>query len=459
MKNKNVKKPYLLFPSNASTDVTGSAHLLRFKEYTMLLDCGWIQGSDILTDYKANRDQVLKLKPRTITYVAISHLNIDHHGLLPAMVSKGMSAHIYVPSGSIPFLKIMWEDTFKIMQSDCEKIQKKHGIRAPLLFEENDIEKALNRCVEVEPLSKYQINEYMTLTYYPAGHIHGSCQMFIELKDGNIIKRVGYTGDIGGNSIRPFVAPRQTLPFADCIIGECTYSAKGRINSIKDRDKDIEKIKTIVRDYNKILMATFSLDRCQTLLSLLYDNGIMDEIQVYLDSPLAQKFCEIWPDEYNWPRPLNKVKFIKDTQESKALQLSNEHCLILAGSGTLTGGRAVSHLKTLLPNPKNHLIFTGYTQENSVASLIKSNQKTIVIDGVEVENNSNYTALVSMSSHANHDELLEYYGVMCRFNKIVLVHSNQNTKIEFSNELQDYLHSQGKSARAIASNEDCRIYL
>lgn len=457
--NKSVSKPFVSFMSNASHDVTGSAHVLKFKQYTMLLDCGWIQQSDILSDYKANREQVANLKPRTIQYVCVSHLNLDHHGAIPAMIAKGMNAHIFVPTGSIPFLRLMWEDSLRIMQGDCEKIHRHHGIKAPPLYDERDIENAINRCIEVDIHTPYHINQDMTLTYFNAGHIYNSCQMLIELHDGPIVKRVMYSGDIGSPTHRPFVAPRENPGFADLAICEATYSAKGRVNSIKDRDKDIAKIKSIVSESNKILMATFSLDRCQSLLSILYNNGIMDEIPVVLDSPLASKFCALWPDVDGWPKPMEKVKVITDPIESKELQMSNRHMLILASSGTLSGGRAVSHLKTLLPDPRNHLIFTGYTQENSIASLIKSNQKQININGELVDNNANFTALMSMSSHANYNELLDYYADELRYNKIAIVHSDWRHKTEFCHTLQDRLVEQGKSARVICCQQDSRVYI
>ena len=40
---KGVSKPYISFIGNSATDVTGSMHLVRFKKYVTLLDCGLIQ--------------------------------------------------------------------------------------------------------------------------------------------------------------------------------------------------------------------------------------------------------------------------------------------------------------------------------------------------------------------------------------------------------------------------------
>lgn len=54
MTTKTTTTPYVKFIGNSSTEVTGSCHLVRFKNYAILLDCGMIQGHDIVSDYKAN---------------------------------------------------------------------------------------------------------------------------------------------------------------------------------------------------------------------------------------------------------------------------------------------------------------------------------------------------------------------------------------------------------------------
>ena len=194
---KGTSRPYIQFLGNSAIDVAGSVNLFRFKKYCLLLDAGWAQGFDIMTSYRQNKDTVKKIKSKEIDYIILSHAHLDHHGLCPALYAKGCHAHIYAPQGSIPFIKLMWEDSLKIHLQDCLKLQRKHGIKANPLYSLIDIDKALNRIVEIPYNVPYQINEDITLTYYPAGHIIHSAQVYLEFKEGNIFKRVGYTGDIG----------------------------------------------------------------------------------------------------------------------------------------------------------------------------------------------------------------------------------------------------------------------
>lgn len=457
MTDRGCKKPYIHFLSNAAVDVTGSCHHVRFKKYSILLDCGQIQGmGDIVSDYKANKEQLKKIRTQDIDYIVLCHLHIDHVGLVPALYAKGCNAHLYCPVGSTDFLKLLWEDSLKIMRADCLKIQNKHGQRAAPFYDEGAIERALNRIIEVGYNSQFSLAPDIKLTYYQAGHIINSAQCVLELKDGYVTKRIGYTSDIGGASERPYKAPRQALPFVDVIISESTYCQQARPNSPKDRDKDIEKIKTVVNESNKILIPCFSLDRTQQMLRLLHDEGIDKQIQIYLDSPLATKFCNIWPWENG---ELDNVKVIDTHEQSVGLQLRNEHCIIISASGFLVGGRIMSHLKTALPDSRNHILFCGFAGDNGLAAQIKTNVPEVNIDGVAVANKAKITELRSFSSHASYEELIDYYTNECRYNKICLVHGNYENKVEFAHTLQDILVKQGKSSRVVCTQMDQKVYI
>ena len=456
---KGTSRPYVQFLGNSAIDVAGSVNLLRFKRYCLLLDCGLAQGFDIMTTYKLNREQVKKVKAKYIDYICLSHLHIDHTGLVPALFAKGCHAHIYVPLGSTPFLKLLWEDSLKIHLQDCQKLQNKHGIKASPLFNQEDIEKALDKVIEIPYNHQYQINEDITMTYYPAGHILHSAQVYLEFKEGNIIKRVGYTGDINPKP-QPYTEPIESLPFCNLLIGESTYNVPTRPDKARDRAKDVEKIQSVVEQFDRILVPCFSLQRTQVMLRLLYRLAVDHDCQIYLDSPLASKFCAMWAndEEGDWQEIISVVKVIDSYEQSLALQQSNEHCIILSASGFLNGGRIMNHLKTALDKPTTCIIFCGFAGENNLASQIKAGQKEVNIDGTVVKNRANIVELRSFSSHASYEELMQYYGEDTRYDKLALHHGNFEPKVTFANTLQNNLIAQGKSSRVIAVNADSKIY-
>ena len=460
---KGTAKPYVKFISGSATGVTGSAHLVRFKNYGILLDCGLEQGHDIMTDYQANKDFLHKIRVKDIQYIILSHCHVDHSGLIPALFAKGCQAHVYVPTGSIPLLRLLWADSLKIHQSDCLKLQKKHGRKFAPFFTEDDVDTALSRCIEIGFNEETALNQDVKFEYFSAGHIIYSAQIYLELHQGYQIYRVGYTGDIGGLTPRPFTTPRQSMPFCNLTIGECTYNVPTRPNSVKDRPKDVEKIISVVNESRKILFPCFSLQRTQELLLNLYmlwEMKDLPDIPVYLDSPLAIKICNMWPDVELWDDVMNwkNLKFVNEITDSKALQMSNEHCIIVSASGFLNGGRVLNHLTTVLPNENNTIMFIGYAGENNLASKIKTNEPVVEINGVQVENKAKIVELRSFSSHASYEELMAYYTEI-PYNKICLVHGEMDGKVEFAKSLKEKLAFNGKSARVIAVNADTKIYI
>ena len=138
--------------------------------------------------------------------------------------------------------------------------------------------------------------------------------------------------------------------------------------------------------------------------------------------------------------------------------MNNEHCIIIAASGFLAGGRVLSHLTTILPNSNNTIMFIGYSGENNLAAKIKSNEPFVEVNGVVLENKAKIIELRSWSSHASYEELMDYLTTL-RYNKVCLVHGNMDGKVEFAQVLKNQLVAQGKSARVIAVNQDTKVYI
>lgn len=468
MVNKGIVKPYVKFIGASAVGVTQSCYLVRFQKYCILLDCGLYQESDIVTNYKRNQELLKKIKPREIDYIILHEAHIDHTGLVPALYAKGCQAHIIVPSDITPYLKVLWEDSCKIIMQDCQKISNKHGIKVAPFYELDDIAKALNRCIEIKPFYCYKMNDNLQVTYYPANHIINSCQLSLAMTQGYQRKVLNFTGDIGGKMPQFYLEPRVNLPFCDILLGENTYNAIGRNNKPYDRQKDLDKIIAVLNQSKRTLFPVFALGRCQSILTVLYqlwkDSKIPNDIQVYVDSPMAQKICALYPDDdelwnevYHWAR----LQFVPDHAATLTLQNTKptNPMVVLSSAGMLSGGKSVSWAKALLQDRNAHIMFCGYSSENTLASKIRFGENKINIEGDVVENNANITELVSFSSHASRDELIDYYANTLRFNKLCLVHGNYENKVDFVNTLQDELIKQGKSSRVVAVNQDQRIYI
>ena len=466
MTNKETPKPYIKCIGYSSTGVTQSCYLVRFKKYCILLDCGGYQESDIWTNHQKNLELLNKIKVRDVDYIILHEAHIDHTMLVPALYARGCQAHLIVPSGSTPFLKLLWEDSMKIFTQDCQKLEKT-GKKATPFYTQDDINRAVHRIVEVDVGEKYNLTPDMVLRYYHSNHIINACQLMLEFIDGYKIKRLGFTGDLGSPVPQPYVHPRETLPYCNLLLSENTYNKPQRINKVYDREKDLEKIQAVINDLksHRILIPCFSLNRTQIILTELYNlwsnKKIPSDVKILVDSPLAYKFCNIWPESELWKQIMkwDNLHFVKDWQETQSLLYSNEPCVVLSASGFLNGGRVLDWLKAILPNPKNTIMFCGYSGQNNLASQIRSKQKSVIVNGAEISNDANLIELVSFSSHASYEELLDYLLNLCRYDKVALVHGDMDSKPQFANTLQEKLIEQGKSSRVICTNYDTKIFL
>lgn len=470
MTKKIVNKPYINFCCESAHDVTQSGYHVRFQNYSILVDFGLYQaGNDILKQYKINKDLPKGLKPKELDMILVTHINADHIGRIPMLYANGCQCPCFITKGSLKFLKLMWEDSFKILTSDTDKIQRKHGINAKPLYTMEDIDIALSHVVEVDFKIPYYYTDNVAFEFYSAEHIIHSAQILLTLQDGYVTKRIGFTGDIGSNQMEHYYLKEfQPLPFCDYLIGECTYADMKRTHSHKDRRVDLAKIKSVVeeaqRNKSRILIPIFTLDRCEQMLTTLYNlfNG-QSPLPIYIDSPLACKIANIWDSDNtdNWETVYKwkDVTWVSEYTQSKALQESNTSCIILASSGMLTSGRALQHLQHILPNPNNTIMFCGYSAEETLASQIKSGKhKTLEIDGEYIDNKANLVVLNSFSSHKDCRELLQYY-TQVPYNKIYLVHGQQNDKVAFSKELQNQLYKLGRSSKVIATNFQTKCHI
>jgi len=76
----------------AAGEVTGSCYLVRTDKWSILLDCGLIQGKR--ADDRRNRDS-LPFSVDEIDAVVLSHAHVDHSGRLPLLSKLGYGAPIY----------------------------------------------------------------------------------------------------------------------------------------------------------------------------------------------------------------------------------------------------------------------------------------------------------------------------------------------------------------------------
>jgi len=122
--------------------VTGSCHLIEFKDKKLLLDCGLFQGRDEELNY-----QEMDFDPASIDYLLLSHSHIDHSGRIPLLVKKGFKGTVYCSKATYELCEIMLLDSAHIQEMEVEwQNRKARRAGKPLvapLYTQEDANKSL----------------------------------------------------------------------------------------------------------------------------------------------------------------------------------------------------------------------------------------------------------------------------------------------------------------------------
>lgn len=462
--------------------VTGSCTKIITDEHTYLFELGMIQdGKTPLENYKLNSKLLQKIKPQEIDYIIIGHCHLDHIGLIPALYAREKcNAKIIIPEKSTCILKEMWLDSAYINQRDCDLINLKGDRNYEPFYTEDVVLKTLEYIQEISSEEIVNITDELAIRYKNAGHILLSKQSEIYINGGSNTKKILFTSDLGNlttQESRVFVENFEPVSTANIVIGECTYSSsKGKEVTKKTLETDIQKIKSAVEQYcidnnHRILIPTFSLDRMPYIIWILYTLFGEDEnfkVPILIDSPLANRLLDCYSsilegeikEKFDEMMSWKNLKRIINPEDSKAA-ISEKGCkVILSSSGMLTAGRSIKWVQSILPNEHDLILFIGYAGEDTLAWKIKheKEQKTININGKPYKNKAQIIDLLSFSSHMQRKELINYYkSINC--DKIYLVHSNNDSKLEFKKDLENEISNCLKTTRVIAVNKGTKISL
>lgn len=469
---KTLKKPYIEFVGMSASNVTGSAYLVKYNEYQILVDYGLYQSNNIVDDYKINKAGHKSVKPKNIDYIIITHNHQDHIGKLPELYKNGCKATLYTPNGTSRLMKLMLSDSAKIMATESEQLNLKHGIKASPLYTNEDIETMMEYVVECDFLTPIKVNDAITFTYYSARHIPKSAQILLELNNGINTKKIMFSGDIGSPTMpNSYLGEFNPIESVDIVVGECTYSDNKRKHTTNDRPKDVDKLHTLISNAiekkSKVLIPVFSLSRLQGMLTMLYTMyGSNLDIPVIIDTPLGTKINGMWGDLIDcddelWYKVINwsNIRIAHEYGDSKYYQELDEPMIILSSGGMLSAGRAVGWARKIVGEAKHNICFCGFAGENTLAHQIKNQRQYpfVKVDGKKLKNKCNVTILNSFSSHMCYDELIEYYCSV-EYQKIILIHSEDKSKIKFAEDLRKKLSECDRSSKVICGTNDMKVH-
>lgn len=474
--SKSKNKIRVTFCGQNSTSVTGSCTHIQLEESQILLECGLFQScGSPLDDYKTNFEKLI-FKPKEITYIFALHNHIDHIGKLPLLYARGCTARIVAPKGTKKIAEILLRDCAHINEKDVENFNRVTGKDYSPLYTTKDVDVCLSYWEEFPFDEKIELDENVTFNLLHSGHILNSSQLEIWLKFKNSIKKIVYTSDLGNVSVpRYYSEPLERAEKCNLLIAESTYCREKTHFDTARRTKEMQKIKDTVENVcidngGRILIPVFANDRCQNMLTCLYDlfgDNTAFKIPVLVDSPMSCKICQEYErilegddlKKFQAVLAWKNLVLVTDYATSKSYQDSNEPLIVLSASGMMQAGRSVSWSAVLLTSVKNYIMFCGFAPEGSLAGKIKNEKvKTIKFGKKSVANKCGICNLRSFSSHIQRQDMLEYYSNI-NTEKTALVHGEFNEKCEFAKELQEVISEKNKTTKVVSVNKNMELLL
>ena len=404
----------------AAGTVTGSRHLIESNGKKILVDCGLFQGPRRI---KEKNWEPFPVDVQELDAVVLTHAHTDHIGFLPRLVRQGYKGPVYATPGTIGLCKVSLPDGGRIQEDDARYHNKHRTSRhepALPLFTESDAYNALKLLVPVHYFSWQALPGKMQFRYKPAGHILGSAMAEVYFENG---EQILMGGDLGRYD-RPIIKDPTPCDFAEYLVIESTYG--DRLHSEADELGTIERILNRAWDQRSVVIVpSFAIGRTQEMLwyfHLLEKEGKFPNMPTYVDSPMATAATLLYTQneedhdydmkvdmrEGNSPFRRDMVQFVRDREASKQLNQANGPFIVIAGSGMLSGGRVLHHLKAHLDKESTIVLFTGYQAEGTKGRDLLEGAESMKIYGQEVAVKAQIERLDMLSAHADWKEMVRW---------------------------------------------------
>ena len=460
----------------AAEEVTGSKHVLEIDGKIYMIDCGTFQGARAEADRK-NRH--LGIAADKIEALILTHGHLDHCGLSPYFVRNGFRGNIYATPATRDIASLIMMDSANIQARDAAYLHgqaRKKGEKFDWkpLFSEQDAIQTSAQTVGISYNRPMYIGDGISLEFHDAGHILGSAMAMITIKKDGTETKIFATGDLGRKNkpiIRDPAIPKEA---PDYIILESTYGDRRHDSADDAIEKLTNLAKRTVEKKGKIIIPSFAIERTQELVyyfHLLVDDGVIPEIPIFVDSPMATNATTIFqvhPECYDEeiksafikhhknPFGFNSLHFTTGVDESKSLNEKNGPLIIISADGMCEAGRIQHHLIHNITDPNTTILTVGYMAENTLGRRIRNRESEVKIHGQWFKVRAQVEEINAFSAHADYAETLEWLKALdtSRLKEIFLVHGEPRAQAIF----KKYLAENGfPNTRIIKYGNTCNL--
>ncbi len=405
-------------------EVTGSQHLLETDRARVLFDCGLFQGEE--SEMRA-RNGRFRCRPGSLDAVILSHAHIDHCGNLPGLVRAGYGGRIFCTGPTADIAALMLRDSARIQEEDARYALRKGrsggsgggtgGAVARPLYTEDDAWRAIREFEPQEFHTWFDVADGVRARFLHAGHVLGAAITELDVEDGDELRRVVFSGDLGRRN-QPLLEDPETIERCDVLICESTYGDRVHPEALDVKAALSRVICETASRGGRVIIPAFSLGRTQMLVYLLNElrnEEAMCRVPVFIDSPLAtrltevhrehtgdmdagvQKSLETDSDVFDFPG----LTYVRSQDESMALNRLEGPRVIISAGGMCSNGRVVHHLKHAVADERNTVLIIGFQAEHTLGRRIVERRPDLRILGRTLPLRARVEVINGLSAHAD----------------------------------------------------------
>ena len=442
----------------ATHEVTGSCYYLEAAGKKFLVDCGMEQGPN----YYENME--IPVPCKDLDFVLLTHAHMDHSGNLPAIYAKGFQGPIYATDATCHLCDIMLRDSAHIQMFEAEwrtrKARRQGKPDYVPAYTMQDAMGVLQNFVNCPYEKKIMPAPGIEVRFIDAGHLLGSASIEVRITEGDISKKLVFSGDIG-NLNQPLIKDPTYLHEADYVIMESTYGDR----SHGERPDYVQCLaRTIQETFDRggnLVIPSFAVGRTQEMLYFIRqikEDGLVhghDGFKVYVDSPLANEATTIFA-EHNYDcydeeaialtqKGINPLSFpglrvSVTSDDSRAINFDEECKVIISASGMCDAGRIKHHLKHNLWGENNTILFVGYQAVGTLGRTLLEGAKEVKLFGEPVYVAAHICQMPGISGHADVNGLIDWVKAFREKPRKVFVTHGEDTVTEiFAGRLKEEL--------------------
>ena len=441
----------------ADHEVTGSCHYLEVGGKHILVDYGMEQGAN------AFENSELPVSEALIDYVLLTHAHVDHSGMLPLLVARGFRGQILATEATVDLCSIMLRDCAHIQMQEAEwKNRKaKRSASTPLvepLYTMEDADGAIRKLVPCDYNSIIELCDGVKIRFTDIGHLLGSASIEVWATEGDVTKKIVFSGDIG-NKNQPLIKDPAYTKDADYVVMESTYGDRYHEEVAQDSVRELANIIQETFDHGgNVVIPSFAVGRTQEILYFIRKIKLAGMVMghgdfpVYVDSPLAveatgifhkneidcfdEEAMELVKKGIN-PISFPGLKLAITSEESKYINFDETPKVIISASGMCEAGRIRHHLKHNLWRRECTILFVGYQAVGTLGRVIVEGVDEVKLFGEPVKVEASIKQLTGLSGHADKSGLIEWITAFEeKPRKVFVVHGEDSVCKNFVETLQ-----------------------